>query len=151
MLAWLSFPALAVEIEEQFLIVDGAKTVEEYRFGPTYWQISYSVDLKFPWLAVDEPQWQRLAAAGWTRCEDRQAGWDSFEDVSKDPARVIHQRMSDWIKGNRHITILMRYYSTPRGGTQDAVPDNTNQRVFLLFNDDMKGSDTIRWLDLKCP
>lgn len=150
-LTGLSVPARAVETEEPFLIVEGAKNVEEHRFGPTYWQISYSVDVEFPWLAIDEPQWQQLADAGWVRCQDRQAGWDSFEDVSQTPARIVHQHMSDWIRGNRHITLLLRYYSSVRGGTLDAVPDNTNQRVFLLFDEDMKGRDTIRWLDLKCP
>ena len=142
---------MAAEIPEQFLIVDGARNVEEHRFDPTYWQISYTVDVEFPWLAVDEPQWEQLENAGWAKCQDRTSNWDSYLDVSETPTRVIHQHASEWIKGNRIITVVLRYYSSAPGDTLVMMPDNTNQRVFLLFDEDVKGHDTIRSLDLKCP
>lgn len=137
--------------EEQFLVIEGAEDIQEYHFGPTYWQISYTLDVEYPWLAIDEPQWQQLQASGWSRCEGRSSGWDSYTDASRKPNRIVHQNFSDWIKGNRMITVLLRYYSAVRGDSRDAVPDNTSQRVFLLFDEDVKGRDSLAWLNLKCP
>jgi hypothetical protein len=150
MFAWAEAPAHAAS-EQQFLIVEGAEDVREHHFDATYWQISYTLDTEFPWLAVDEPQWQQLQASGWSKCEGRSSGWDSYTDASRNPNRIVHQNFSDWIKGNRMITVLLRYDSAVRGDSRDAVPDNTTQRVFLLFDEDVKGHNSIAWLDLRCP
>lgn len=139
------------EIEEAFLVVEGAQNVREHHFDPSYWQIAYTLDVEFPWLAIDEPQRLQLEQAGWVQCHDARPGWDSFTDVSRDPHRIIHQHIPYWSKGDRMITIAMRYDSTVRGDSRDEVPDNTQQRVFLLFDEEVKVHRKIERLGLDCP
>lgn len=141
--------ALADASEKVFLVAGGAKNVREHHFDNSYWQVSYTIDLDFPWLAVDEPQEKQLQQAGWLKCET--TGWQSYIDASETPHSIIHQHKSDWKKGNRMITVALRYVSSMRGDTRDALPDNTTQSVFLIFDEDVKGHDTLRLFDIDCP
>jgi hypothetical protein len=124
-----------------------------HRLNTTSKQVSYTVNLAYPARAIGEPQWEQLKKTGWTRChsidsgqEQANADWVSFGDISVTPARMIHQHLTNWARGDQMIGIGLRYYSDMRA---ESRPDNTEQHVCIFF-DDEHGREMAEWLQVDC-
>jgi hypothetical protein len=152
----VSSGAHAAETEEALLVVDGAQNPSRIPRSPGSRQISYTMNLEYPARAVGEPQWNQLGETGWVRCrsvdpdqEVANRDWVDFVDGTKTPERTVHQHLTHWFKGNQMIMISLRYYSGTRNGHAKSRPDNTEQRVDLVFDDD-HGREMATWLQLDC-
>lgn len=153
--AWmmLSPSVFATAAEDDFLVVDGAVQVQKKRLSDTSWGIIYEIELIYPSRAVGKPQWNQLEAMGWTRCRGGDSDWVSFEDDSVASKRLVHQLVTHWFRGDRLITIGLRYYSYYLPGVSrpaDAGPNNKSQFVDITFEDDPKGRDSVMWLAIGC-
>jgi hypothetical protein len=153
---WFNNTVQAAAEEEALLIVKGAQHFSLHRQSTTSKQIGYTVELAYPARAIGEPQWKQLETAGWTRCRsvnpDQEAAnrdWISFIDATVAPERTIHQHLTNWSRGDQMITIALRYYSKMQGNYGTPIPDNTEQHVYLIFDDD-HGREAAEWLQLDC-
>jgi hypothetical protein len=151
---WFNDGPQAASEEEALLIVKGAQHFFPHRRSPTSKQISYTVELAYPERAIGEPEWEQLMKAGWARCRnldpDREAAnadWVSFGDISVTPGRTVHQHLTHWARNNQMIVVSLRYYSKMLGVT--SKPDNTEQHVDLIF-DDENGQKLAEWHQLDC-
>lgn len=135
-----------------FLVVDGAVDLQEYQTEDgRHSQVTYSVVLKYPDLAIDKPQWEELKRQGWSRCEVKNPGWDNFPDIATVDGRTVQRHMSYWAKDNRLITISLNYYSALQVPSKYIEPDNSIQHVVILFDtyDDIRViADR---LEISCP
>jgi hypothetical protein len=152
-IAWVSNAAQAAPKEEALLVAEDAQDLILFRRSEVSRQISYTMDLAYPARAVGEPQWGQLRKDGWTRCrsvdrdeEAANSDWISYEDISVTPKRRIYAHLTHWFKDNQMIMVSLRYYSAAQSG---AVPDNTEQHVNLVFDDD-HGREIAEWLKLDC-
>lgn len=128
--------------EKAFLVVNGAENVEEYQGNiEGRSQVSYSVTLEYPRLAIGEFQRKELKKFGWARCTAKKTGWEIFSDLASGNDRTVYRHMDYWAKDNRLITISLNYYSLPQEQTNCAKPDNNTQHVVILFDsyDDIEG------------
>lgn len=155
-IAWASNPAQASPKEEALLTAKDAKDVVLYRRSEVSRQISYTMDLAYPARAIGEPQWEQLKRDGWIRCrsidpdqEVANADWVNFGDASVTPKRTVHQHLTHWFKDNQMIMISLRYYSSTRNEQPRSRPDNTEQRVAIVFEDE-RGREWAEWLKLDC-
>lgn len=118
--------------EKTFLIVDDAKNVHEYKTSDgERLQISYSVAVEYPNLAISESQWEKLGEKGWSKCEQKDKGWSTFIDASGVKKRTVFQNISYWAKGDQLLTISLNYYSALNDHDS---PDNNDQHVLLLLD-----------------
>jgi hypothetical protein len=143
--------AAADPSEDTFLIVAGAADVREVRPTPIVRQIYYTLSRGYPERGVGEAQWRELQARGWVRCrsvdprmEAANKDWVDFQDLSVVPNRTIHQHLTHWLKDDRLITVMLRYYSAAHAVT----PDNTTQRIVVDFHE--RGREGAEWLKLDC-
>lgn len=150
-------PTYAADEERGILVVHGARDVWEHHLDETYWQISYTINLAYPSRAVGKRQWDQLRKAGWSRCrhvdpgmEAANSDWGDFIDATVSPNRLVHQHLTNWLKGDRMIAISLRYYSATLDRSSDAVPDNMKQHVDIIFDEDPKGRDSVAALGLDC-
>lgn len=143
--------AAAGPSEDTFLIVAGAVDVREVRPTPIVRQIYYTLNRVYPERGVGEAQWRELQANGWVRCrnvdpamEAANQDWVGFQDISVVPNRTIHQHITHWLKDDRMITIMLRYYSAAHAGT----PDNATQRIVVDYHE--RGRESAAWLKQDC-
>jgi hypothetical protein len=155
-ITWWSSATHAAPEEQALLVADGARNLLLVSRSATSRQISYRMDLDYPDRAIGEQQWQQLRSAGWTQCRsadpDQEAAnqdWISFADISVKPERTVHQHLTHWSKDDQMIMISLRYYSATRNGNPKSRPDNSEQRVDLVFDDD-HGREMATWLQLDC-
>ena len=142
--------------EEALLIADDAENLWLHSRSATSRQISYTMDLVYPERAIGEPQWKRLRETGWSRCrsvdpgqEAANADWVDFEDATVTPMRTVHQRLTYWSRGDQMIMISLHYHSAVQSRSGKSRPDNTKQRIDLVFDDD-HGREMAKWLELDC-
>ncbi len=148
--------AIAAAKEEALLILDGAQNLFRIPRSDMSRQISYTMDMEYPARAIGESQWEQLRRDGWVRCRSADpdqaaanADWINFADTSKTPARTIHQHLTHWSRGDQMIMISLRYSSATQNGNPKTKPDNTVQRVDLVF-DDEHGRKMAEWLQDDC-
>lgn len=63
----------------------------------------------------------------------------------------MHRHMSYWAKDNRLITVSLNYYSALQEPSKCIEPDNSTQRVVILFDtyDDIEVVE--ERLEISCP
>jgi hypothetical protein len=138
--------------EPAFLVIDGADDVRKYKADDGgRLQIDYSVSVEYPELAIGEPQWEKLKKRGWSRCAVKAPGWNIFPDIATGDGRTVHRHTSYWAKDNRLITISLNYYSALQERSRNIKPDNSTQRVVILFDsyDDIRVIEDR--LEISCP
>jgi hypothetical protein len=148
----LSLGACAASSVNEILIHPDAQDVQRHSFDESKsYQISYSMNLKYPATTLTDAHFARLKKLGWSRCSGYREGWESHVDASKGEGheRSVFQNVSYWSKGSTLLTVLMRYDA---GVTKDNrsldVPDNMQQNVILIQD---SNPDTKEWLKLTCP
>lgn len=135
---------------EKLLIVNGAYDVQRHDFADNNaHHIYYKVDLKYPKAAIGAPQFQSLKRLGWSECSGGKKEWDSYPEMAEGREFGVHQKLIYWAKGDRLLTIGMRYYSGLSKDKKNAtLPDNSVQYVFVIV-DGNKGLQTKR-LGISC-
>src|SRR5258708_20968331 len=97
---------------DELLIHREARDVKKQ--SETNWrQISYSVDMKYPAIAIGDAAFAEMKKLGWSKCSGYREGWDHFVDASQGEGRekTVFQNNSYWFKDGALVTISMRYYA----------------------------------------
>jgi len=151
-LASLTTAACAVSSIDEVLIRPDARDVQKRSFAESKSrQISYSVNLKYPTTALTEAHFAQLKKIGWSKCSGYREGWDNFVDASKPKGqeRTVFQNVSYWSRGNKLLTVLMKYDSSVTKDMNSLdTPDNTQQLIVLLEDSNPGTKD---WLKITCP
>lgn len=122
------------------------------KFSETNWrQISYSVDMKYPAMALSDATFAEMKKLGWSKCSGYREGWDHFVDATKGEGheQTVFQNISYWFQDGALVTVSMRYYA---GVTKDKrrvdTPDDAQQQVVVLEN---KNPGVKEKLGITCP
>jgi hypothetical protein len=113
------------------------------------WHLSYEVELSYPQEAIGQNNKHQLEEMGWVPCARPGDDWSSFEDASGQNPQVVHQHLSHWVRKDRLLVILLRYFSSFSENALAKGPTNDTQHVYVIlapFNQQVED-----FLDISCP
>lgn len=87
---------------------------------------------------------------GWTRCQGKASSWDSFVDMSSNPAARVHQIASIWASpDNKTFAFVVgRYLSKPDAPI--SKPDNDEQRWVAVVHRNVDAMREAKELGYAC-
>ncbi len=144
----------AESTEFDILTVKGAAQVQHHDLREiNAKQISYTIELDYPNMAIGQNHYEQLRKRGWTECTGRRKQWDYYANsVDQKNPYCVYEIGKYFIKRNSLMLISLRYEAKPGWNLNCASkPDNSTQLVIaVIYEHSSRESMQLDKLGLSC-
>jgi hypothetical protein len=140
---WISFMFAACEVAQAveppefgILTAKGARRIRHHDLQQmSARQLSYTVKLGYPGMAVGQSHYAQLSKRGWTECTGTRVQWDSYvNSVDQNNPYCVYEVGKYLIKDNDLMLVSLRYQGRLHGKLScPSKPDNSTQYVVAII------------------